>query len=95
MSYPYDRPATEPGGMECCECGVIFVGSEAHDQCAVCANNGWRPIDTAPKDGTNILLHNGTLAGVGCCELPYDHWMGTWVHHPTHWQPLPKPPVTP
>lgn len=33
----HDRPATEPGGCECMTCGVIFIGAEWHDECAVCA----------------------------------------------------------
>ncbi len=36
MSKPHDRPATSPGGMDCQECGVIFVGEEWHHLCAVC-----------------------------------------------------------
>src|SRR5687768_5427237 len=36
MSKPYDRPAANPGGMDCQECGVIFVGEEWHQLCAVC-----------------------------------------------------------
>ena len=45
MSKPYDRPATEPGGMECMDCGVIFVGAEWHDRCAVCAAKPQNPDD--------------------------------------------------
>ena len=37
MSHPYDRMTAEPGGMECEECNVIFVGAEYHRICAVCA----------------------------------------------------------
>ncbi len=36
MSAPHDRPTKEPGGMECQECGVIFIGAEWHALCAVC-----------------------------------------------------------
>lgn len=31
-----DRPAIEPGGVECQQCGCIFIGSEWHGLCAVC-----------------------------------------------------------
>lgn len=31
-----DRPATEPGGCECQDCGCIFVGAEWHSVCGVC-----------------------------------------------------------
>lgn len=37
MSAPFDRPAYgNPGGCECFDCGVIFVGAEWHTKCAVC-----------------------------------------------------------
>ncbi len=61
---------------------------------------GWMPIETAPKDGTVILL--GHEAAV------FDGWWyeaeSAWVdgernmyddychYNPTHWQPLPEPP---
>ena len=54
----------------------------------------WQPIETAPKDGTVILLWNDR------CELAF--WNGrSWDdgdfhddlgHGFTHWQPLPTPP---
>lgn len=63
---------------------------------------GWRPIETAPKDGSNVLLVNrkGNIAA--------GSWLagGWWLrggngpdaffnrhHGPTHWQPLPSPPA--
>lgn len=58
MSAPYDRPATNPGGMECIECGVIFVGEEWHYVCAVCdkamqdkfiADTAYRNRATSPE----------------------------------------------
>ena len=101
MSYPHDRAAQEPGGMECCECGVIFVGSAAHDQCAVCANSGWLPIDTAPKDGTVVLAfeRNHSPDYYPCWFKQYMYEGAFWQNdydsdpQPTHWQPLPKPPI--
>ena len=59
----------------------------------------WQPIDTAPKDGTNVLLVN--LRGLMATALWQD---GQWVlrggvassffnrHWPTHWMSLPLPP---
>jgi len=68
----------------------------------------WRPIESAPKDGTHVLLfwNDEVLTG---------HWWprgkvqygakGNWTKDrfglgstahwsaPTHWQPLPKPPA--
>lgn len=31
-----DRPATNPGGMQCEACDEIFIGEEWHSYCAVC-----------------------------------------------------------
>ena len=68
MSAPYDRPAgNEPGGCECMECGVIFVGAEHHDKCAVCAA-GWHPIHTAPTDGTSVKA--GTVGPMSVAGIP-------------------------
>lgn len=65
----------------------------------------WQPIDTAPKDGTSILIYTGE----GIVEASYQY--GNWEQapcyatyegcggvalscKPTHWKPLPQPPVT-
>lgn len=66
----------------------------------------WRDISTAPRDGSKVLtwgcLHNDR--GVDMGEQP--SWQVSWwldcgwyclmwgSHEPTHWMPLPAPPVT-
>lgn len=62
----------------------------------------WMPIETAPRDGTDVLCW------VGFTYTPEQHvilhWSeGDWItdymvdywaasYEPTHWQPLPDPP---
>lgn len=68
---------------------------------AQCQNPaGWRPIATAPKDGTKILV---TEIGFGRDATNCAFWRddaGEWWSVPsgrvyrnlTHWMPLPNPP---
>lgn len=61
---------------------------------------GWLPIDTAPKDGTEILLAcTNVLSDIGLCYWRNDHVMVGWTwglgkafRNPSHWMPLPKLP---
>jgi hypothetical protein len=60
----------------------------------------WQPIETAPKDGTEVLLYEKGSINIGCydwCEFEngsFKHWTGLSdsLENPTHWQPLPTPP---
>ena len=62
----------------------------------------WQPIETAPKDGTWILLTE-VLEGQMITGHPFilywdDRWgwgdiYGKRDVNPTHWMPLPDPPV--
>lgn len=65
----------------------------------------WQPIDTAPKDGTRILVYDAFYAGrIAVCQFDsYFEWVergadyatevwGLGEMSPTHWMPLPEPP---
>jgi hypothetical protein len=58
----------------------------------------WKPIETAPKDGTWVLLARGGITGRIAClwDKDYAGWMnvraGYEFRAPTHWMPLPEPP---
>jgi hypothetical protein len=49
----------------------------------------WQPIETAPKDGTSIIVSGGTVEWLvdgwfSHCAQRYLQWQ------PTHWMPLPE-----
>lgn len=77
-----------------------LVVSEWADRLA--ALDGWRPISTAPKDGTYVLLSGfGLPVWQGSwCGMSGRHAINGWSRfnsvdldwRPTHWQPLPAPP---
>lgn len=71
------------------------------------AKEGWQPIETAPKDGTYILIHNDR----GTCVAYFERGWGQdgwWLlddgknyeiplrgSAPTHWHPIPTPAQSP
>lgn len=62
---------------------------------------GWLPIETAPKDGTAVLVSEGRFCSCVEWNEEFDWWavddnkLGPFRLRgaaPTHWQPLPNPP---
>ena len=68
---------------------------------------GWQPIETAPKDGTQILAYIHIDDGdIGVMKwMDFGQGLALWVwsdelmgevdpdpYQPTHWMPLPPPP---
>lgn len=59
-------------------------------------DGGWRPIETAPEDGTSVLIWDGRR--VSQSEYITSHHFSGWMTcymgrpEPTHWRPLPAPP---
>lgn len=67
----------------------------------------WQPIETAPKDGTNVVLASSERVTFGRwldnsqTRWPWEGWItpdGPWgpkaTKAPTHWMPLPEPPLS-
>ena len=61
----------------------------------------WQPIETAPIDGTEVLVFGPKQDGVYLAAYKYGDWCvaGPWddgwtelLSPPTHWMPLPEPP---
>ena len=66
----------------------------------------WQPIETAPKDGTRVMVWNAVTGSyITAFEPPkfaarglwpmrgWGEHDGTWYPEPTHWQRLPNPPA--
>ena len=77
------------------------IGSAAAIEQAAAAWNqrsAWQPIETAPRDGTQILA---IWPGKGRPRIVWfdrARWTDDGDHSLidfTHWQPLPSPPITP
>ena len=59
----------------------------------------WQPIETAPRDGTRVLLYENGHYYAGETEGDDGYWSsfcGQYVvttPDPTHWMPLPEAPA--
>ncbi|NNH59479.1 hypothetical protein HLI01_22350 [Rhizobium laguerreae] len=64
--------------------------------------DGWQPIGTAPKDGSEIVAHDAATGTSHVTLWRHGGWHDPDRHYyseapdfvPTHWRSLPKPPVS-
>ena len=68
-------------------------------ECAIAAYEAalWQPIETAPRDGTLVIVRTNFVEGLPafttCCAYhPDAGWCVDELREPTHWRPLPQPP---
>lgn len=79
------------------ESGHIVNGSQVWRDVPTEPPTQWQPIETAPRDGSNVLVYeDGAITVVfwdeGAWRHPYKGGKTTWPNV-THWQPLPEPPA--
>lgn len=57
----------------------------------------WQPMETAPMDGTRLLMVNAAFGSVRVAwyDEPHESWSYSGVYQPTHWMPLPESPTSP
>lgn len=59
----------------------------------------WQPIDTAPEDGSHVLVTDGATQRVAWFDICGWTWYQKYggismvMLHPTHWMPLPELPA--
>lgn len=77
--------------------GTDYQGLYVRDGTAIVAE--WQPIETAPKDGTRVLIADEdvwmAVARFWPCNMFWieDAASGMKLNQPSHWMPIPAPPV--
>ncbi len=83
---------------------IRALSSPDHADAGKVEGDGWLPIESAPKDGTHILVYCSRMKEVGEARWHSESFGGrgptwviagfnqAWASEPTHWRPLPLPP---
>ena len=87
-----------------CHCGSSSWGKEPETgryTCVSCYRPLWMPMETAPKDGTTILVYGEWPLTDPIPDIAFVHWDAddkTWTFDGEdmlimyYWMPLPEPP---
>lgn len=78
------------------------IVSEIAGEGPAASTTTWQLIDTAPKDGSEIVAHDAATGTSHVTLWRHGGWHDPDSHYysdapdfvPTHWMPLPKPPTT-
>ena len=83
-------PQRYPFGLAFSQDDVVAFAKHCVDKAT-----GWRPIESAPKDGTYVIVHIPNYRGV---RIAWNH-SGVWIDdergieiNPTHFMNITKPP---
>ena len=101
LRCPQCNPIAPPVIPPCGETSCETVAAIRQQLAEANARQQWRPIETAPRDGTLILFYDPkrNLRTVGYWHVYMFGECQEWrtlftsaMFNPTHWMPLPTPP---
>jgi hypothetical protein len=76
------------------------MGRLAQELADLTKDGGWKPIETAPKDGTDFLAFctygrkHHQMVGCIARDGRFRSWPGRAAYNPDYWMPLPLAPLT-
>jgi hypothetical protein len=85
-----------PNRIQSIAAGSPATAEEARELASM---SQWRPMETAPRDGTRILIYRGcTGVEIGAYSVVgREQWLSedNCTRYPSHWLPLPAAPEVP
>lgn len=101
VAYHGNSASTVNGACTAPDCpciGAHFAGPETPSPAQREKEQQWQPIETAPRDETEVLLYAaaGVFSDTGLGYWDGKMWSCGWnkeFRNPTHWMPLPTPPA--